>query len=203
MAFSLRIKRDWSVYQVSGCFNCCSRPLQKADRQNVYYGSGVSIGYLAIHTFGLLMGTLLLPPSPSAFRRLQKQVQKSGSPPVLKPDSGIHFGEQERRQPGKAAIELFSYATAWWSLLGVLALCLPPVSTLPISLAKPVDSIIQHQSTISRRLVRPLLFFKNSIRPYLNVSFKGKHALRALGGGLQHKLHFGLSDHRYCFLPRS
>lgn len=135
---------------VLGCY-------EKAAQNDVHYGSGVSIGYLAIHTFGLLMGTLLLPPSPSAFRRLQKQIQKNSSPPVPKLDGGAAFGEEEKRQPSKAAIELFSYAVSWWTLLGVLALCLPLTTTSPFSSARPDISMIQHQSTISRRLVRLLL----------------------------------------------
>jgi len=54
----------------------------------------------------------------------------------------------EHHQPDKAAIELFSYAMAWWSLLGIVAVSLPLMTTTSGSIA------VQHKSTISRRLVR-------------------------------------------------
>ena len=94
------------------------------------------------------MGTLLLPPSPSTFRRMQRQRN------VALDAHGFPSGETvageniERHQPDKAAIELFSYATAWWSLLGIVAVSLPLVTTTSGSI------VVQHKRTISRRLVR-------------------------------------------------
>lgn len=106
------------------------------------------IGYLAIHTFGLLMGTLLLPPSPSTFRRMQRQ-RRATLELRNSHASRIEAGEViERHQPDKAAIELFSYAMVWWSLLGIVALSVPLVTTMSGSTA------VHYRSTVSRRLVR-------------------------------------------------
>lgn len=114
--------------------------------------SVASLGYLAIHTVGLLMGTLLLPPSPSTFRRMQKRKSSiSQSRDGSTQDHHDDSGNGGQSKPDKAAIELFSYAAAWWSLLGGLALVLPLY-------ASPGDpdlgtSVQRAQSTISRRLV--------------------------------------------------
>ncbi|KAJ7641759.1 GWT1-domain-containing protein [Roridomyces roridus] len=64
------------------------------------------IGYLSIHLLGLAMGTLVLPPSPSFFRRLRSGRAVPG-------DLGMP------RQNDKTAIELASYAIVWWVLLGL------------------------------------------------------------------------------------
>lgn len=103
------------------------------------------IGYLAVHTFGLLMGTLLLPPSPSTFRRMQRQRKGARESPSLRGGERAADETIERQQPDKAAIELFSYAMAWWTLLGIIGLSLPFAKTA---------SRVQHPSIISRRLVR-------------------------------------------------
>lgn len=63
-------------------------------------------GYLAIHLLGLSMGLVLLPPSPSHFRRHKTD-----------PDSKTFANA--RRQPEKAAIELCSYAVVWWTFYAV------------------------------------------------------------------------------------
>ncbi|KAF7371029.1 GPI-anchored wall transfer protein [Mycena sanguinolenta] len=66
-------------------------------------------GYLSIHLLGLSVGTLILPPSPNFFRRLQtgrSTVTELGAP----------------RQNDKGAIELASYAIVWWALLGLVSL---------------------------------------------------------------------------------
>ena len=87
-------------------------------------------GYLAIHLIGLSVGTILLPPSPSDFRRQQhrlRQTLRGGSSSLSSstPSNGSHeYGKKEdtkalRRQDGKTAIELFSYAILWWTCLGV------------------------------------------------------------------------------------
>ncbi|KAA1475282.1 GWT1-domain-containing protein [Dentipellis sp. KUC8613] len=74
-------------------------------------------GYLAIHLLGLSTGTFLLPPSPSYFRRRQRER------PLKRRDSTVsdlHTGKPVtttiRRENDKTAIELFSYAFIWWTL---------------------------------------------------------------------------------------
>lgn len=67
------------------------------------------IGYLAIHILGLLTGTIVLPPSPSEFKR-SKGRTKGSFPNTSTP-------EERPRQPGKTAIELCSYAILWWFFL--------------------------------------------------------------------------------------
>lgn len=75
-------------------------------------------GYLAIHLLGLSVGTVLLPPSPSDFRRqqahLRKQIQVGGSA-----TQQIQHTKPLRRQDDKTAIELFSYSMLWWTCLGL------------------------------------------------------------------------------------
>lgn len=72
------------------------------------------IGYLAIHLLGLSAGTLLLPPSPSYFRRQQKLLRQTlySSSPVP-PSTTIPL----KRENDKTAVELCSYAVVWWVLL--------------------------------------------------------------------------------------
>lgn len=73
------------------------------------------LGYLAIHVLGLLTGTILLPPSPSDFRRLQRRVSHNShnAAPSVNPS------KPRSRQDVKTSIELCSYAVVWWSLLGL------------------------------------------------------------------------------------
>ncbi|KAG8700346.1 Glucosaminyl phosphatidylinositol (GlcN-PI) nositol acylation protein [Ceratobasidium sp. 394] len=64
------------------------------------------IGYLALHLFGLAIGTLILPPSPSHFRRAVSELNATGSntappsrapsPARLQVDNDLHMG---RRPP--------------------------------------------------------------------------------------------------------
>jgi phosphatidylinositol glycan class W len=68
-------------------------------------------GYLAIYLLGLATGTIVLPPTPSFFRRLLTQ---RASPADL----------SAPRQRAKTATELASYAIVWWALLGVTSLLL-------------------------------------------------------------------------------
>ncbi|EGO01208.1 hypothetical protein SERLA73DRAFT_121542 [Serpula lacrymans var. lacrymans S7.3] len=86
---------------------------------------GVSslLGYFAIHLLGLATGTLIIPPSPSYFRRLQDSLVEASD----KSSSGKKDNSQPQdrksltapRQNGKTAIELFSYTVVWWALLGL------------------------------------------------------------------------------------
>ncbi|KAH6903282.1 GPI-anchored wall transfer protein 1 [Coprinopsis sp. MPI-PUGE-AT-0042] len=61
-------------------------------------------GYLAIHILGLSAGTMVLPPSPSFFRRRQ-----SGA------TSDVDLSAP--RDLSKMAVELCSYSIVWWTLL--------------------------------------------------------------------------------------
>jgi glucosaminylphosphatidylinositol acyltransferase len=69
-------------------------------------------GYLVIHVLGLLTGTILLPPSPSDFRRLQNRTRRGGE------DISVP-SKSRSRQDAKTAIELCSYAAVWWALFGL------------------------------------------------------------------------------------
>lgn len=91
------------------------------------------LGYLAIHLLGLSTGTMLLPPTPSHFRRQQRAqlVRKNSNAdtdtdndsesddvnekvfPKTKSKAGL------QRQNDKTAIELCSYAVVWWVLMGL------------------------------------------------------------------------------------
>lgn len=66
-------------------------------------------GYLAIHLLGLSAGTVVLPPTPSFFRRQQKAIARGHG----------HTKPNGPRQLGKTATELCSYAILWWTLLGL------------------------------------------------------------------------------------
>ncbi|KAF7762098.1 hypothetical protein Agabi119p4_8691 [Agaricus bisporus var. burnettii] len=72
------------------------------------------IGYLSIHILGLSTGTLVLPYSPSFFRRQQKAFAKGGNNNTRV--------ETRYRQTDKTAVELVSYTIVWWVLLGVVHL---------------------------------------------------------------------------------
>lgn len=97
-------------------------------------------GYLAIHLVGLSTGTILLPASPSDFRRLRRQLQKNGDGKLDVNSSSS--GKPQYRQNDKIAIELFSYATLWWIGLGV-------------------SSLLNVGGGVSRRLVRELLSMRS------------------------------------------
>jgi len=74
------------------------------------------IGYLALHVLGLSMGTLLLPASPSLFKRQLKLLKNRSNNRTR-----THL-TAAKRQPGKTAIELCSYAFTWWILYGLSTL---------------------------------------------------------------------------------
>ncbi|KAJ2919754.1 hypothetical protein MD484_g653, partial [Candolleomyces efflorescens] len=75
-------------------------------------------GYLAVHLLGLSAGTLILPPTPSFFRRRQQALTAKGRSTQYNKD----LDPQLPRQLGKTATELCSYAILWWTLLGVTRL---------------------------------------------------------------------------------
>lgn len=89
-------------------------------------------GYLAIHLLGLLTGTIVVPPSPSHFRRARKQLKQNEDPneptrPLPRLDAP--------RDNSKTSTELFSYSFLFWTFV------------VGIVLARGND-------VVSRRLVR-------------------------------------------------
>ncbi|EKM78301.1 hypothetical protein AGABI1DRAFT_75828 [Agaricus bisporus var. burnettii JB137-S8] len=66
------------------------------------------IGYLSIHILGLSTGTLVLPYSPSFFRRQQKAFAKGGG----NNNNKLERVETRYRQTDKTAVELVSYTIA-------------------------------------------------------------------------------------------
>jgi len=85
-------------------------------------------GYLAIHLLGLSTGMLIMPPSPSYFRRLQAAIQRrrkndisarigrSRSSPST---TEAHVSMPVHRENDKTATVLFSYAVIYWTLFGI------------------------------------------------------------------------------------
>ncbi|KAG2006940.1 GPI-anchored wall transfer protein 1 [Coprinopsis cinerea AmutBmut pab1-1] len=79
------------------------------------------VGYLAIHLLGLSAGTMVLPPSPSFFRRRQQALAEQRSSKEAKTQiEELDFSSP--RQLGKTATELCSYAILWWAFLGLTRL---------------------------------------------------------------------------------
>ena len=69
-------------------------------------------GYLSLHMIGLSLGTIILPPSPSFFRKQQVILSEGGNSQHL-----TTLDPSAPRQDAKTTIELFSYALVWWTLL--------------------------------------------------------------------------------------
>ncbi|KAI0689335.1 GWT1-domain-containing protein [Cytidiella melzeri] len=88
-------------------------------------------GYFSIHLIGLSTGTIVLPPSPGFFRRLQHELQNNQGPAsvVNEPNSESESDDDTpsrrrprirfRRENDKTATELCSYAVVWWVVLGI------------------------------------------------------------------------------------
>lgn len=110
---------------------------------NIYYSPFRGLlkpGYLAIQLIGLAMGTLVLPPSPSYFRRRLRELaypharhthdsssDEGGDDDDVTHSSSRHdrFGQAlrlQRRENDKTATELCSYAVLWWAVLGIASL---------------------------------------------------------------------------------
>ncbi|KAF8558649.1 GWT1-domain-containing protein [Imleria badia] len=90
--------------------------LLNTPRSNVIYANKEGLisllGYLSLHIMGLSLGTIILPPSPSFFRKQQLILLEGGN--------SLHLTKLDPsapRQNAKTAIELFSYALVWWILL--------------------------------------------------------------------------------------
>ena len=64
---------------------------------------------------GLSLGTIILPPSPSFFRKQQRILFEGGDPRRL-----TKLGPSAPRQNAKTTIELFSYTVVWWTLLALI-----------------------------------------------------------------------------------
>ena len=82
----------------------------------------VQPGYLAIHLLGLAVGTKVLPPNPSYFRRLQTTLLSSHRRKRRDSDPSRRTAASDLdimapRQLGKIAIELSSYTILWWCTL--------------------------------------------------------------------------------------
>jgi len=79
-------------------------------------------GYLAIQLLGLSVGTIILPPSPSFFRRRQKALiakdhkRRSSNATA----DNVDWDIAAPRQTEKTAMELCSFAIIWWSILGLV-----------------------------------------------------------------------------------
>jgi len=74
------------------------------------------LGYFSIHLLGLTTGLLLLPPSPSYFRRIQRSLKTHTL-------NDRELAERYSvRQNDKTATELSGYAVLWWALMGLCSL---------------------------------------------------------------------------------
>lgn len=85
------------------------------------------LGYLAIHIFGLSLGTVVLPYSPSFYRKHQialEVFQRTGNKPLYfdigTTDEGGSGIETRYRQTDKTALEVASYSMVWWFLVSVV-----------------------------------------------------------------------------------
>ena len=96
----------------------------KKNRKCRYFNLNLSFfpGYLAIQLLGLSVGTIILPPSPSFFRRQRKMlINKDSKRRNSDPAAGnAHLDIAAPRRTGKTATELCSFSIIWWSFLGLL-----------------------------------------------------------------------------------
>jgi glucosaminylphosphatidylinositol acyltransferase len=80
----------------------------------------IYLGYLAIQLLGLSVGTIILPPFPSFFRRRQKMLINKRRNSDLTTTGNADSDITAPRQTEKTATELCSFAIIWWSLLGLV-----------------------------------------------------------------------------------
>ncbi|KAG8992302.1 Glucosaminyl phosphatidylinositol (GlcN-PI) nositol acylation protein [Tulasnella sp. JGI-2019a] len=82
-------------------------------------------GYLAIHVIGFAIGLVILPVSPSHFRRALRRIHISGAPPPGSQSPTSTFKSKESpnvRQLDKTATELGGYVIVWWTIFAVTRL---------------------------------------------------------------------------------
>jgi len=101
-------------------------------------------GYLAIHLLGLSTGTMILPPSPSYFRRQQLETLKARSRRDSNAGQTLRSGTGPQREDDKTATELAAYAILWWTFLGL-------------------SSFLPSVAGVSRRLVGILICSSSSV----------------------------------------
>lgn len=122
-------------------------------------------GYFAIHLLGLSTGTMILPPSPSSFRRQQlgglNARPRRGSNASLAALSSTN----PQREDDKTATELAAYAILWWTFLGL-------------------SSFLASVAGVSRRLVGCIVCCSS-----LYLLLIGQPAVYFVGSGIQHLLH--------------
>lgn len=123
-------------------------------------------GYLALHLLGLSTGTMILPPSPSYFRRQQLETLKVRSRRDSNAGLTETSGTNIRREDDKTATELAAYAILWWTFLGL-------------------SSFLDSVAGVSRRLVSLV------IRPSSGYSTPriGQSTLHSMGGCVQYFFH--------------
>jgi hypothetical protein len=123
-------------------------------------------GYFALHLLGLSTGTMILPPSPSYFRRQQLETLKARSRRDSNAGLTVTSGTDIQRADDKTATELAAYAILWWTFLGL-------------------SSFLDSVAGISRRLVGFVICPSSGY----STLRTGQPTLHSMGGGVQHFLH--------------
>jgi phosphatidylinositol glycan class W len=110
------------------------------------------LGYLSIHILGLLLGTIVLPFSPSFFRKHQAALdvfRRTGNKPrYFDVDGAI---ETRYRQTGKTAQEIASYSLVWWVLFGVVRWVVGDVSRKLVCLSHSYMPLFVEEGVVSLR----------------------------------------------------
>ena len=123
-------------------------------------------GYFSIHLLGLSTGTMILPPSPSYFRRQQLETLKARPRRDSNAGQGAALSTSLQREDDKTATELAAYAILWWTFLGL-------------------SSFLDSVAGVSRRLVGSVIC---SFSGY-SMFWTGQPTLHSMGGGVQHFVH--------------
>ncbi|TFL07672.1 GWT1-domain-containing protein [Pterulicium gracile] len=124
-------------------------------------------GYLAIHLFGLSLGAILLPPSPTHFRRALKAALRRYVSPSRLGDSPAQNTSPDRvdkeggsqRQIDKSCIELFSYAVLFWIAFFLSQYTVDPVSRRMANLPYILWVAAYNASFILGYLALDMVFF--------------------------------------------
>lgn len=135
-------------------------------------------GYLAVHLLGLSTGTMILPPSPSYFRRQQLEALNARSRRDSNAGLTVTSGMSSQREDDKTATELAAYAILWWTFLGL-------------------SSFLDSVTGVSRRLVS--FDICSSLR--YSAPRTGQPTLHSMGGGIQYLLHPGIFSVGSLLLP--